>query len=51
VRKEKSTVDRATPEPIFDIATGFMAAKHLFIANEVGLFEYLGATPMLLKEE
>jgi SAM-dependent methyltransferase len=30
-----------TPEPIFQIANGFMAAKHLFVANEVGLFERL----------
>ena len=27
-----------TPEPIFEVASGFMAAKHLFVANEVGLF-------------
>jgi SAM-dependent methyltransferase len=30
-----------TPELIFQIANGFMAAKHLFVANEVGLFERL----------
>ena len=30
-----------TPEPIFQLATGFMAAKHLFIANEIGLFAAL----------
>ncbi len=31
-----------TPDSLFQIASGFMAAKHLFIANEVGLFEHLG---------
>jgi hypothetical protein len=32
-----------TPDSIFQIASGFMAAKHLFVANEVGLFERLAA--------
>ena len=27
------------PDPIMKIAMGFMAAKHLFVANEIGLFE------------
>ena len=30
-----------TPDDIFQIASGFMAAKHLFVANEVGLFVQL----------
>ena len=30
-----------TPDSIFQIASGFMAAKHLFVANEVGLFAHL----------
>ena len=30
-----------TPDPIMKIAMGFMAAKHLFVANEIGLFEGL----------
>lgn len=30
-----------TPDLIFQIANGFIAAKHLFVANEVGLFEKL----------
>ena len=30
-----------TPDSIFQIASGFMAAKHLFVANEVGLFAQL----------
>ncbi len=31
----------ATPEPILRLASSFMAAKHLFAANELGLFEAL----------
>jgi SAM-dependent methyltransferase len=34
-----------TPEPIFQLASGFMAAKHLFIANEIGLFTALADGP------
>jgi hypothetical protein len=34
-----------TPEPIFQVASGFMAAKHLFIANEIGLFAALADGP------
>lgn len=34
-----------TPEPIFQLATGFMAAKHMFIANEIGLFAVLADGP------
>ena len=34
-----------TPEPILQLATGFMAAKHLFIANEIGLFTALADGP------
>ena len=37
-----------TPEPIFQVASGFMAAKHLFVANEVGVFEQLAAGPATL---
>jgi hypothetical protein len=32
-----------TPEPIMKVAKGVMAAKHLFVASEVGLFEALVA--------
>jgi ubiquinone/menaquinone biosynthesis C-methylase UbiE len=32
-----------TPDPIMKIATGFMAAKHLFVASEIGIFEMLAA--------
>ncbi len=34
-----------TPEPILQVANGFMAAKHLFVANEVGIFEKLAEGP------
>lgn len=34
-----------TPEPIMRLAAGFMAAKHLFAANELGLFEALADAP------
>ena len=39
-----------TPDPIFQVASGFMAAKHLFVANEVGLFEQLADGPVTLDE-
>jgi hypothetical protein len=39
-----------TPEPIMKIAMGFMAAKHLFAASEIGLFEALANGPASLEE-
>ena len=39
------SADRLTPEPIMRIASGFMAAKHLFAASELGLFEALADAP------
>jgi SAM-dependent methyltransferase len=38
------------PEPIFDLATGFMRAKHLFVAAELGIFEKLADGPATLEE-
>lgn len=38
-----------TPEPIMRLASGFMAAKHLFAANELGLFEALADSPSTLE--
>jgi ubiquinone/menaquinone biosynthesis C-methylase UbiE len=38
------------PDPIFQIASGFMAAKHLFVANEVGVFAGLAKGPRTLDE-
>jgi predicted O-methyltransferase YrrM len=39
----------ATPEPIMRIASGFMAAKHLFAASELGLFEALADSPATIE--
>ena len=39
-----------TPDPIMRIALGFMAAKHLFVANEIGLFAGLAQGPAPLHE-
>ena len=49
--EQEETTDRkpapdVTPAPIFRVACGFMAAKNLFVANEVGLFEELADSPM-----
>jgi hypothetical protein len=39
-----------TPEPIFQVASGFLAAEHLFVAAEIGLFEKLAQGPATLEE-
>ena len=39
-----------TPDLIMKIAMGFMAAKYLFVASEIGLFEALGSGPANLEE-
>ncbi len=39
-----------SPELIFQVANGFMAAKHLFVATEVGLFAALGDAPATLDD-
>lgn len=39
-----------TPDSIFQVASGFMASKHLFVANEVGLFECLAEGPSTLDD-
>jgi SAM-dependent methyltransferase len=38
------------PEALFRVASGFMAAKHLFVAAELGLFAALGDGPATLDE-
>ena len=43
-------VGDVTPEPIMQIAQGFMAAKHLFTASAIGLFETLSDGPATLDE-
>jgi hypothetical protein len=42
--------EQPTPEAILQMATSFMAAKHLFTANSIGLFEKLGEGPLTLDE-
>ncbi len=37
-----------SPEPILRLASGFMAAKHLFAASELGIFEALADSPATL---
>lgn len=37
-----------TPEPIMQVASGFMAARHLFAASELGIFEALADSPASL---
>ena len=39
-----------TPDPVMRIAMGFMAAKHLFVASEIGIFENLAGAPATLDE-
>jgi SAM-dependent methyltransferase len=39
-----------SPQSIIDLATGFMRAKHLFVAGELGIFEKLGEGPATLEE-
>ena len=40
----------ATPDLVFQTATGFMMSKHLFAANDLGLFEKLADRPLTLDE-
>ena len=39
-----------SPDSIMQIAMGFMAAKHLFAASDIGLFEALASGPATLDE-
>lgn len=43
-------MSNVTPDSLLQVASGFMAAKHLFVANEVGLFEHLAKGPATLDE-
>ena len=43
-------MNNVAPDLIFHIASGFMAAKHLFVANEIGIFEHLRAGSATLEE-
>ena len=44
-----TTTEAPNPEPIIRIASGFMAAQHLFAANELGLFEALAGSAATLE--
>ncbi len=43
-------MSNVTPDSIFQVASGFMASKHLYVANEVGLFEQLAEGAITLDE-
>jgi hypothetical protein len=45
---ERDKSSALTPDAIFNVATGFMAAKHLFVASEIGLFAGLAGGPLAL---
>jgi SAM-dependent methyltransferase len=47
---EQTLPSSVTPDPILQLAMGFMASKHLFVANEIGLFQRLAAGPATLDE-
>jgi SAM-dependent methyltransferase len=34
------------PRPLFEVGSGFMAAKHLFVADELGVFRALAGGPL-----
>lgn len=44
-----NTSHTVSPEPVMRLASGFMAAKHLFAASELGLFEALGDSPTTIE--
>jgi hypothetical protein len=41
---------QVAPDSILQVASGFMASKHLFVANEVGLFGHLADGPCRLDD-
>ncbi len=46
-----ATAERQSgPDAIFEVAMGFMGSKHLFVANEIGLFSVLAEGPATLEE-
>ena len=47
-QSEERTAE-VSPEPILRLASGFMAAKHLFAASELGIFEALAESPAPLE--
>jgi len=49
-QKGRHIMAEVIPDAIMRIAMGFMAAKHLFIASEIGIFENLAGGPATLEE-
>ncbi len=47
---EHQAVAGVTPDAIMQLGMGFMASKHLFVANEIGLFEQLAGGPATLDD-
>ena len=45
---QADSTTKVTPDPILRLASGFMGAKHLFAASELGLFEALADAPATL---
>src|SRR5262249_21077449 len=49
MNKRAIVMSDVTPESIMKVAVGFMAAKHLFVANEIGMFEMLARGSLTLE--
>ena len=47
--EQQATLPVARPDTIFEVMMGFMASKHLFVANEIGLFVALAGGPATLE--
>ena len=46
----EAAAQQVGPDAIFEVAMGFMASKHLFVANEIGLFAALEEGPATLEQ-
>ena len=46
----KATHEQVGPDAILEVAMGFMASKHLFVANEIGLFTALAGGPATIEQ-
>jgi ubiquinone/menaquinone biosynthesis C-methylase UbiE len=49
MNKRAIVMSDVTPESIMKVALGFMAAKHLFVADEIGMFEKLARGSLTLE--
>jgi SAM-dependent methyltransferase len=47
--EQQTQPSTARPDTIFEVMMGFMASKHLFVANEIGLFTALAEGPATLE--